>query len=213
MLFFIKFYSIFTLSIFLFWLTGWGIKKILKISESISYATILYNILIGIITFSTIIAIISTKGKTVMILSILFGAILWFIHKKERNSNTVVSSNRKEIKHMLLNLFLGCSMIFTLLFFTYTKDNFIVFLNSDYCFYADLSYHIIRTGVEHYYTNYVMPPSGLQPYHYLEIWLNGGVALFTQQNYLMVFLLVTYPIFIFWLWFIMYDVWNFVVGL
>jgi len=197
MVFFFKFYCIYILSIFLFWLIGYGIKKLLKISDSLSYTSILFNTLTGLIAFATIVAIISTKGKTVMILSILFGAILYLVHKKEKNVNTVESSNSKEIKLIFLNLLLGCSMIFILLFFSYTKDNFIVFLNSDYCFYADLSYQIIHTGVEHYYTNYVMPPSGLQPYHYLEIWLNGGVALFTQQNYLMVFLLVTYPIFIF----------------
>lgn len=197
MIMFIKFYLIFIGFTLFFWLTGWGIKKLLKISEVVSYASVLFNVLIGLITFSTVVAVFYTKGKTVMMLSILLTIILYFLYKKNQTVYNLTFSAKKDVKLTLFNLFIGCSMVYTISFFLYTKNSLIITSDNDYSFYANLSYAVAKTGVEHYYANYVMPPNGVQTYHYLEIWLNSGIAIITGQNNLAVLLLVTYPVFIF----------------
>jgi hypothetical protein len=197
MIFFVKFYLIYILFALLFWTTGWGVKKLLKIPESITYSTILFNTLIGLIAFATMVAIVYTKGKTVMIFSIFLGLTLYFLHKKDKSPLNPDNSDNKGLKGILFSVFVGLTLIYSIFFFTYIKDGFVVVIYSDYCFYADLSYRLMRTGVEHYYTIHIMPPNGVQPYHYLEVWINGFIANTTEQNHLSVLILVVYPLFVF----------------
>ncbi|MCS7027958.1 MAG: hypothetical protein NZ519_04270 [Bacteroidia bacterium] len=193
---FIKFYLILLFFSLFFWLVGWSTKRAIGVKEEISYYSILFNILIGVIAFATSVAIFYTKGKTVMIFSVLFGVLAYISYKRSLPLSSSDTSSSSQ-KYVILNSVLGLTAIFVFIYKLLFFEDIVLFSTSDYNFYAYLSYSIRVTGIEHCYANMVLPPKGIQPYHYLEIWLNAGVSSITKENELSMLFVVTYPTLIF----------------
>ncbi len=166
--------------------------KILKINVDKLFTGLFAKMLVGLTLFTIVTAILFTKGLTVLLFLIPF---LIIFSSKYYNSkiNTENGSNTKKYKlPVVLISLLGILCFFLFRFFQIYNPNYNIPLKpcNDYIFYSNCIDYLRQFGNENSSTNYVLS-SGLNPYHYYELWLCAGlVHIFSTNTALTLVLIV-----------------------
>jgi hypothetical protein len=157
-------------------------------------------VLSGIISFF---AAYFTNFKTIFIAYLII--ILFYFFKKEISFKKIKKS---ELKPILLLLSFSLPIFLFQYFLNYSFNQNEPYIPSDDIFiYASYSKHLIEFGQENKFAMFsqIYPKlfSGINPYHFYEIWLNGFVTKINNLSYSYNFIFVTYPLL----------VWIFVIGI
>ena len=185
--------------LFMFLLGEIIFRFFLKTKNGLDTETIFYKITFGVIAFTLITAVFFSLSKTILIFVIPI--IICLVFKSEKSKNhSIINSNPTNYKYLsFIPLF--ALLIFTFSFICcYDSSGFLATPHPDYIFYARLSKNLIGFGIENTSIDITSPTAGVAPYHYFELWLNGGISAILHSNYLQTLMLVTFPTLIFMVW-------------
>ncbi len=158
------------------------------------------NKLIVFIFFISFFAIYQTGGKTVFVLyPLVLGYLIFirFIHFTfEFSLHSIL------IQCRLLLYLIPIYLLQFLLYYDFSKGTLYV-ISDDIYDYASTSYQLVNYGIENrtslFSQFYPDLFTGVQPYHYFELWLNGIITTFFGGSYVTNLLFVTYPLLL-WLY-------------
>ena len=158
--------------------------------------TLFIKLSIGLSVFVTIIAILFSKGKTIIILGIPLMIYLLYIQNIISKRREFRFDYRKVRTEILCCLGVLTPFLLFEYYFIYNGSSFGVNVPYyDLRFYGDLSASLIENGQENLrlHMNGLFPEDfyGAQPYHYFELWFNGGISKIFGVSPVLNFLLVT----------------------
>ena len=181
-LFFIKNYLLVIILIFVFYILGNLLFRIIKIHFNTIFTQIFFSVFAGLIIAVCTVSIVKTTLNTINIFFIiLFFLFLYEIRIIQKKSQLIIiSDEKKTFWGVFLILFFTTLLIFTWNFFISAKE----FNIPDHIFYGKISSYIYLTGQEN--LNYVLniydsKYHGATPYHYFELWLNSILNLFRLE--------------------------------
>ncbi len=163
-----------------------GIGRLINRKKSFTYTEAFYALFFGILSISTLTALIHTKGVTILAVYLLMGVMLYY--QGRHDAKTVDKPNI----YSSSGLFMGLSVIAGILFvyiwsflslgqfdsFPYYIPDGTSLSPNDYIINTVRSFYLGLTGEENYYhvLNDLDPTyHGTKPYHYLEFWTTVAV--------------------------------------
>lgn len=168
--------------------------------NSNSILQLVKNKLIIFIFIISFFAIIQAGGKTILVLyPLIFGYLIYhcFIQL-----NFKISFKSFFFESRLLLYFIPIYLLQFLFHYDFSKGALYV-ISDDIYDYAATSSQLVHYGVENRTSMYsILYPdmfTGVQPYHYFELWLNGMITTFFGGSYVYNLLFVTYPLLL-WLY-------------
>ena len=160
-------------------------------------------ILKKILLFSIIIAffaIYQTKGNTIFVLYLFVFSYL--IHKRFFKLTFKISFKSFFVQSRLLFYFIPIYLLQFLFHYDFSKGALYV-ISDDIYDYASTSYQLVNYGIENrtslFSQFYPDLFTGVQPYHYFELWMNGTITNVFGGSYVYNLLFVTYPVLL-WLY-------------
>ena len=158
-----------------------SIGRFINRKKSFSYTEAFYALFFGILSISTLTALIHTKGVTILAVYLVMGVMLYY--QGRHDAKTVDKPNI----YSSSGLFMGLSVIAGILFvyiwsflslgqfdsFPYYIPDGTSLSPNDYIINTVRSFYLGLTGEENYYhvLNDLDPAyHGTKPYHYLEFW-------------------------------------------
>lgn len=157
---------------------------------------IFIKLFLGLFISVTFFAIIKTNGVTVNIISIILGFIIWYHNKFKINLNFYKYGD--EIKDLK---YLSYGLPILLLFFCYryytlfnTAADIPVVINMDSLKHVIRAGFLVETGIESVNVNYIIPPTGVDPYHYFEAWTIGLIGSIYNINFWVAQQVIVFPI-------------------
>lgn len=169
-------------------------------NQYFSFTYIFISCLIGLTIISFFTAIISTRFRTILILVVpLISAFLYLTFKSKKQIRLNWEYSKPEIGLLLFLLMLFC---FLLKF----SNHYDLTLScnktphSDYILYSIISNSLINTGNENTYltANFISQiGTGVSPYHYTILWINGFFATVFNITYLNCLVYLVYPLLFF----------------
>jgi hypothetical protein len=151
-----------------------------------------------ILLFSIIIAFFAmyqTKGNTIFVLYLFVFSYL--VYKRFFKLMFKISFKSFFVQSRLLFYFIPIYLLQFLLHYDFSKGAHYV-ISDDIYDYASTSYQLVNYGIENrtsmYSQFYPDLFTGVQPYHYFELWLNGMITALFGGSYVYNLLFVTYPI-------------------
>lgn len=177
----------------LFLITSTFIK--INISKNSQYFNIFLKLVLVLTLCMSFFALTITFGKTIFTIAIL--ALIFTL--KSRIVSFTIPNFKKAIAENLLPLILIFPIICIQFIFNYDfhlKKPFVV--SDDIYLYATIGNHMLYYGQENtsaflsfFYKNDF---SGIQPYHYFEIWLNAFVSFINQKSHVYNLIFISYSI-------------------
>lgn len=169
----------------------------------------LYRIFIqqltGLCVFVFFTALYFTGGKTILLgfVLIFFG---FLVNKTGRIRLGLLKKDL--IQHQfpglkILIVSISGLIVFTLIsyFLFFPGKNLVSLPHMDYIYYAKISNYLISFGIETNQLEFFFPETvQVTPYHYIELWLNGGLSYLLGTNHLTNLFLVTIPYGLFLTW-------------
>ncbi len=157
-------------------------------------------IVLAIIFFISIFAIYQTGGNTVFV---LYPIVLGYLIQKRFIDFNFKISFKLLLNHSRFLLYLiPIYLLQFLLHYDFSKGALYV-ISDDIYDYASTSYQLVQYGIENrtsmYSQFYPDLFTGVQPYHYFELWLNGMITIFFGGSYVYNLLFITYPLLL-WLY-------------
>lgn len=126
---------------------------------------------LGLAVVASFISICFTNGRTILLpITILFLYRL-VAERKRLKSLSLVSIVKESIPLIVFSLVL-CLCFFPLMLQLQNQK----VLTGDYLFYGKLAEYMVSVGTETKDLNYFSNPAGTQVYHYLDLWLIGGIT-------------------------------------
>jgi len=165
----------------------------------------LFNAFIGLLIFSTLTAVISSKGVTTQIVIIPLIIILYYIlsHKEKATIHFYDKRNASGFKGYNYKIIFIISLISFLLFAVFYYAPFSVdFIKAypDTLYYSNISQYLVKAGIESHYIHF-SPFTNIFSYttlyHYTDLWFNGFISLLFNISSIQALLFVTYPILLF----------------
>jgi hypothetical protein len=209
---FIRFYTIFLVSTFLLYLIGSFLLKLLSSHKFLYsfFSKFFFSLLSGIVTVSTVTALVFTGFKSIQLLFPLLLGIYYFYQKRyypalipiippygSRSSQYELPLVKNIAFLVILNL-----LVFTFCFFLVVRDAAFPYHipNRDITYYGILSEALLRIGYENtYHVHNLIIDSfpRMVPYHYFELWINALIAWLWHIPHTLSLLLILSPIFLF----------------
>jgi len=190
--------SIGLFSIFITYITG----KIITSSfsgKTNNFFHLFTSLLLGLVVISTSFAIYKSGGKTIMLLIIPMGTILFFYYKKQIKQPTFKLHEIKQDILYLLLLFTIIQMYQNWFFFDYS-NNTIKSIYTDTYWYSTFCDSQKNWGIENYFRSFSYffrkEEVGLVPYHYPELWLTALFSILFKIGTIQSMYLIVYPILI-----------------
>jgi hypothetical protein len=192
-------------SILLFGLLGKGLLLLFRLryhSRGSFFNNLFFDLFTGIMFFSVSVSVIYTSFRTVQLgFVVLFLVGLGFVKRKKpaivkhplKEELPAASGLTMKVVFVVLPL-----IVYYLLqyYLTVAAFNYPYYQPSaDFSFYSTVSEYLLNAGIEN--TNHVFNLlddsfQNLVPYHYFELWLNGGMSrLFGLNTYLSLYLVVS----------------------
>lgn len=198
----LKFLGIYLSTLALVFICGNIVLKLLRktLTAPGLYTGLFLSLLFGLISLVTIFALVKTHFLTVCI----FFPLLFFLCFFKRDIRLQALYPAQEITRGFS--FYSALILFTLLPFIYFS--LIVFKSGDFHFsaldydnvlYSKLSAFIAQSGIENRWGMVFSDLSlvkGVEPYHYVDSWLNAACFSISGLPPLLLFYLVTYPVLI-----------------
>ena len=144
-----------------------------------------HRVFIGLIGISALFAVVRSQGWTIQL---LFLPWLFYLIQTERkiNSSTVPLRQHNSLKALIPYFLLASTLVFSWAFlyriqaapFPFFIPSGTALLPNDVHIYSLRSYYLGQSAWENYFGVYNTFDSnfhGLNPYHYLELWLNAGI--------------------------------------
>ena len=151
-----------------------------------AFRTAFFSLFFGILSLSTIFAVIKTGGKTIMLGYLLLGIFYFF----EKKNASIFSINLppNSPKFLVTSLLFSTFFVFTWSFLTigqfdafpYHIPSGTAIAQNDYLINVIRSYYLGVTGQENYYHFFNTVDAayhGPKPYHYLEMWTTSALSL------------------------------------
>lgn len=137
------------------------------------YSSLFFKTSFGFIFFTLIFSLFKTIFISVNSVFLIFLLSFWFKNKFEVYRNNLNIIDIIDLKN-LIKFFPIVIIFFTWRFFTLSDDGFFpVVINMDSLKHVIRAGFLINTGVESVNVNYLLPPNGVEPYHYFEAWTIG----------------------------------------
>ncbi len=144
-----------------------------------------------------------TNLVTIQVLFLVVGGLLCVAGERPKVS-TPNELDKSATVWVLFSAFLGSLLIFAFFFLAYFDGNAqpgqwgdgLVTFNGDHIAQANFSYFVAQTGQENeFHILNLLDPAyrGATPYHYLELWLNAGLADLLGAPHVYCLGLVTFP--------------------
>ena len=150
-----------------------------------TFRTAFFSLFFGILSLSTIFAVIKTGGKTIMLGYLLLGIFYFF----EKKNASILSINLppNSPKFLVTSLLFSTFFVFTWSFLTigqfdafpYHIPSGTAIAQNDYLINVIRSYYLGVTGQENYYHFFNTVDAayhGPKPYHYLEMWTTSALT-------------------------------------
>jgi len=169
-------------------------------TKNSKFLDIFIELSIGLLVIVLFSSLIATKGSTVFIFVIPLIVYLCYLNQV----NLIKPSLNLSFTTSLFSNFLISILVifpFFLLEFVFIVDHSEFHFITPYYdlrFYADLSSSLFEFGRENksFHLNKMFPTqnSGVIPYHYFELWLNGFFSLIYKTSPIKTLMLITYPL-------------------
>jgi hypothetical protein len=192
-------------TIVLFYFIGTIFLYTVRFTDKSPYLFFFLKLLAGMIFFIALTAITSTKGQTIFFGLLLLWIILYYLIKTKKGNTIKFYSKislRKEIK-IFFETCLALLLFFSLRFYSFTEEynGFLNIPQIDFAYYAHTSYNLLEHGVETSIYNFYNPTlNKIDPYHYADLWLNGGLSLLFKETQLITLTMVTQTVSIVLVW-------------
>jgi hypothetical protein len=169
-------------------------------TKNSKFLDIFIELSIGLLVIVLFSSLIATKGSTVFIFVIPLIVYLCYLNQV----NLIKPSLNLSFTTSLFSNFLISILVifpFFLLEFVFLVDHYEFHFITPYYdlrFYADLSSSLFEFGRENksFHLNKMFPTqnSGVIPYHYFELWLNGFFSMLFKTSPIKTLMLITYPL-------------------
>ncbi len=164
-----------------------------KAINNLSYYALFVKLLIGVIVIVTLISVVLTRGKTIFALVIPYAIGVYLLTKNISINNCTTTPTNNSLISLI-----GLVVIYLIRYIFFSNPTLSYDVpNADYCYYAKLSHTLLTTGIEN---TVLINPTGISPYHYLELWLNAGTAYLAHNNSLNHLMLITFSLLTFIVW-------------
>lgn len=193
-----------------FYCVGNFVVRIFRINQNTktfqSFNHLFFSLLTGIIVFSVCISLLFAGIKTIQLGYILL-FILGYITARQEKPFLFDTKNLNYQRHFFssgrlqVGLLFGGTLFYFLLqyYFTVAAYNYPLYKpNADLTFYSTVSEYLLITGHENVFHVFSLIDESfthLVPYHYLELWLNGGICKLFGLNAFLSLTLIISPIF------------------
>ena len=186
-----------------FYCIGYAIFKMFRFQSEGVFTSVFLKLLIGCFSFTAICALYFTSLKTIFSgLIICLGYFAVGYWKSLPTKRSQGASIKKELFVTILFL-LVTFIIYSYRFYSasYNGNSILNIPNPDFTFYARISHFIVNSGVESATPTLLYPETNsVDPYHYFELWLNGGISYFSGGDNLQILFLVAYTLGISFVW-------------
>jgi len=150
----------------------------------------------GLFFLVTAFSSVITKGITINT-GIIFLSLLFILRVKPtlKFNKSVFGISLGNIKILLNGLF-PLVLFFVWRFYTLynAQGEFPVVINMDSLKHVIRASFLLTTGIESVNVNYIVPPTGVDPYHYFEAWLIGLLGTLTRENFWVAEQLYAFPL-------------------
>ena len=198
----LRFLSIYLILLFVIYISGFFVLKSFRKKFIVPgfYTGLFLSFLLGLITLVFIFSIVKTHFLTVCIFFPVVFFLSFYGKKIALSSVDAIEGKNNKLSFYLVNTLL------VLLPFIYFS--FVLFKNGSFHFnavaydnatYSELSVYLAETGFENKWCMFFSDLSsvkGVEPYHYVDSWLNAITCSVFGSNALQSFYLVTYPLLI-----------------
>lgn len=189
-------------SLIIFYVKGSIILLLFRIRPSKdSYYDTFNRLMVGISLSTLLYACVKTQCNTILLGFFLIGVCyFYYVRKKGVFDKSLkfkdIFKFDKNVASIMGVFFLIGIFFFVIRGITFYNYPFNYFPHPDYGFYSILSQTINDTGVESY--RYVYNPFNqsfsASPYHYFELWLNAGIASYSNVSMLETLVIIVYTI-------------------
>ncbi len=167
------------------------------------FTSVFLKIFVGCFSFTAICALYFTSLKTIF--SGLIICIVYFFTELRLSKRKGIRGpvNIKAEAGVLLLFLVVVSGFYTYRYnsITHDGDSVLNIPNSDFTFYARISHFLVESGIESATPSLIYQElNARDPYHYFDIWFNGGVSFFSSGDNLQILFLVSYTIGISLVW-------------
>lgn len=178
---------------------GLGTLRLLRLKVAQSYSGVFKIILIGFFLIVTLFAVIASRGATVLLGFVLVGLFLWWDSRFQNALSSAEDIKQSISLSFILRRLLELSIVSLIIIlyrvsFMDAGGYFIEPVYNDYVFYAKLSKYLLETGIENVEFDYIFLQDNLEPYHYVDIWINSILVYVTRQNAVELMILSSYTI-------------------
>jgi hypothetical protein len=196
------YYSYLLISVIGILIVGSLVTRLLISFEQSPITKSFLNMFFGLIVVVIGYSIISTNGISIS-LGYIFLFFLYLIYKNFYHTNQEGISSSYSIVIFNKGVNIEIAAIVSIFFimqafsiFNSSEGLLYIPMDPDRSLFSDVISFISTTGVESYKIDYLSPKSvGVSPYHYLELWLTGFIAVLFSSNILITDHLVSAPIF------------------
>jgi hypothetical protein len=179
-----------------FFYAGNIFSKLFKLNSEHPFRSVFVKLLIGLFGLVVAFSLCITKGVTINSgLPFLTILILYRVRKGVNFSSAFFFVDREDL------VAFGYSLPVLFLFFLYRYITIMtggselpIVMNMDGIKHAIRAAFILRTGVESVNVNYLIPPGGVDPYHYFEAWTIGLLGTMLRMNFWVAEQIVAFPI-------------------
>jgi hypothetical protein len=202
---FLLYYGYFGFALCLMTISGAVIRRLTGFRSTFlpTQPGLFLDFLLGLVAVSTVYAIVKTNFVTIQVLFLVVGGLLCVAGERPKVGKSDEMSKSATV-WALLAAFLGSLLVFAFFYFAYFGGNAqpgqwgrgLVTFNGDHITHANFSYFIAQTGQENeFHILNLLDPAyrGVTPYHYLELWLNAGLADLLGLPHVYCLGLVTFP--------------------
>ena len=187
----------------LLYLTGFALLKVLGFACKDAFTSVFLKLFVGCFSFTAICALYFTSLKTIFSGLIIFCLFFLIGFWKERRKRLFQRNNLQKELLVVLLFVIVTAILYSYRFYSlsYNGASILNIPNTDFSFYARISYFIVDTGIETATPTLVYPElNTVDPYHYFDLWFNGGISYFTGGDNLQILFLVSYTIGISLVW-------------
>lgn len=169
----IEFFSLLLLSFILVYLIGNLIFQLFFQFETNKSSKLFFKLSFGFISYTLFFSLFKTNLISINLVFVVFLLFFWFSNKFKIYKNNLKFVEVNEIKELLkflpIIIFFFAWRYMTL----YDDGHFPVVINMDSLKHVIRAGFLTKTGVESVNVNYLLPPKGVDPYHYFEAWSIG----------------------------------------
>ena len=167
------------------------------------FTSVFLKLFAGCFSFTAICALYFTTLKTIfsgLIICVLYFCVECRLNKKKIPNYPI--KIRAEAGVVLLFLVVIMALFaYRFRSITYDGHQVLNIPNTDFSFYARISYYVVNSGIESATPTQVFQElNARNPYHYFDIWFNGAISFFSSGDNLQILFLVSYTIGISLVW-------------